>query len=587
LSNRISGSLRNRGRGRPAIKQQNVGLSPSETNRDLLKRLFPDLEEQRVAHLREYEEEQEEEEARRRIEELKNAELWLSHEEIRNLSKKPEPNVHVEQFQKSQHWSRLLQEVTKMGEHWKIERKYRRILNKKIAGKVRTQVREQQEKLDDLERIASNKQKNLAKEVSKMVQKEFWNKVEKVALLFHEKREEKEQKKQMDEDLNDIVNKTELFSKKMADQAFSRNRHDSGSSPASSRTASRCESRKNSDSEDDFEIQNDQSDNESTIESDEDCPEENELQDLNDETDADISKILEKLYGLKGITPLHENQPKTEPKTQTRNRNSPKPDQKPIMNGGSSGKVQNGEKLEFQPPPNKIAKADDNSQSPDKMSDKIPDKKSTDQNDKLDNLTSQAASMLPVGLTLSENHVSTTIPDLLRGKLRDYQHIGLDWLVGLFDQNLNGILADEMGLGKTIQTISLLAHLACHVQNWGPHLIIVPTSVLLNWDLEFKKWLPGFKVITYYGSQKERKERRKGWSAQNAFNVCVTSYNLAIQDQRVFKRLKWKYIILDEAHNIKNWMSQRWQTLLQFKSQNRLLLTGTPLQESFSGSLIG
>ena len=284
----------------------------------------------------------------------------------------------------------------------------------------------------------------------------------------------------------------------MADQAFSRNRHDSGSSPASSRTASRCESRKNSDSEDDFEIQNDQSDNESTIESDEDCPEENELQDLNDETDADISKILEKLYGLKGITPLHENQPKTEPKTQTRNRNSLKPDQKPIMNGGSSGKVQNGDKLEFQPPPNKIAKADDNSQSPDKMSDKIPDKKSTDQNDKLDNLTSQAASMLPVGLTLSENHVSTTIPDLLRGKLRlvgtrkndtirlkficlnlifrDYQHIGLDWLVGLFDQNLNGILADEMGLGKTIQTISLLAHLACHVQNWGPHLIIVPTS---------------------------------------------------------------------------------------------------------------
>merc|ERR1711914_5004 len=99
------------------------------------------------------------------------------------------------------------------------------------------------------------------------------------------------------------------------------------------------------------------------------------------------------------------------------------------MNGGSSGKVQNGEKPEFQPPPNKIAKSDD----------KISDKKSTDQNDKLYNLTSQAASMLPVGLTLSENHVSTIIPDLLRGKLRDYQHIGLDWLVGLFDQNLNGI----------------------------------------------------------------------------------------------------------------------------------------------------
>ena len=204
------------------------------------------------------------------------------------------------------------------------------------------------------------------------------------------------------------------------------------------------------------------------------------FQDLNDETDADISKILEKLYGLKGITPLHENQskpePKTEPKTQPKNRDHPKPE-KPMMNGGSSGKVQNGEKPEFQPPPNKIAKSDENvSDKSDKSPDKITDKKSTDQNDKLDNLTSQAASMLPVGLTLSENHVSTIIPDLLRGKLRDYQHIGLDWLVGLFDQNLNGILADEMGLGKTIQTISLLAHLACHVQNWGPHLIIVPTS---------------------------------------------------------------------------------------------------------------
>jgi SNF2 family DNA or RNA helicase len=70
---------------------------------------------------------------------------------------------------------------------------------------------------------------------------------------------------------------------------------------------------------------------------------------------------------------------------------------------------------------------------------------------------------------------------------------GLDWLVSLDDQNLNGILADEMGLGKTIQTISLLAHLACVKETWGPHLIVVPTSVLLNWDLEFKKWLPGFK----------------------------------------------------------------------------------------------
>ena len=85
-------------------------------------------------------------------------------------------------------------------------------------------------------------------------------------------------------------------------------------------------------------------------------------------------------------------------------------------------------------------------------------------------------------------------------------------------------------------------------------------------------------MIAYYGSIKERKERRRGWSSFNAFHVVVTSYNLAIQDARVFKRVKWKYLVLDEAHNIKNWMSQRWQTLLQFKSEHRLLLTGTPLQ---------
>lgn len=80
----------------------------------------------------------------------------------------------------------------------------------------------------------------------------------------------------------------------------------------------------------------------------------------------------------------------------------------------------------------------------------------------------------------------------------------------MFDRKLNGILADEMGLGKTIQTIALLAHLACEKGNWGPHLIIVPTSVMLNWEMEFKKWCPAFKILTYYGTQKERKHKRAG-----------------------------------------------------------------------------
>lgn len=90
--------------------------------------------------------------------------------------------------------------------------------------------------------------------------------------------------------------------------------------------------------------------------------------------------------------------------------------------------------------------------------------------------------------------------------------------------------------------------------------------------------MPAFKVMAYYGNVRERKERRQGWKAPNAFHVCVTSYNLILTDQHIFRRMPWVYMILDEAHNIKNFKSQRWQDLFTFKPQRRLLLTGTPLQ---------
>jgi helicase SWR1 len=182
----------------------------------------------------------------------------------------------------------------------------------------------------------------------------------------------------------------------------------------------------------------------------------------------------------------------------------------------------------------------------------------------------------------STHHIKTPVPFLLRGTLREYQHYGLDWLAGLYANNTNGILADEMGLGKTIQTIALLAHLACQHHVWGPHLVVVPTSVMLNWEMEFKKFLPGFKVLTYYGTQEERKRKRQGWRDDDHWNVCITSYQLVLQDQQVFKRRKWHYMILDEAHNIKNFRSQRWQSLLTFNTRARLLLTGTPLQNNLT-----
>uniref|UniRef100_A0A8D0CJL2 Snf2-related CREBBP activator protein n=1 Tax=Scleropages formosus TaxID=113540 RepID=A0A8D0CJL2_SCLFO len=198
----------------------------------------------------------------------------------------------------------------------------------------------------------------------------------------------------------------------------------------------------------------------------------------------------------------------------------------------------------------------------------------------ISHIAATAESLQPKGYTLATTQVKTPIPFLLHGTLREYQHIGLDWLVTMYEKKLNGILADEMGLGKTIQTIALLAHLACEKGNWGPHLIIVPTSVMLNWEMELKRWCPSFKILTYYGSQKERKLKRQGWTKPNAFHVCITSYKLVLQDHQAFRRKSWRYLILDEAQNIKNFKSQRWQSLLNFNSQRRLLLTGTPLQNS-------
>ncbi|KAF2736485.1 hypothetical protein EJ04DRAFT_510983 [Polyplosphaeria fusca] len=176
----------------------------------------------------------------------------------------------------------------------------------------------------------------------------------------------------------------------------------------------------------------------------------------------------------------------------------------------------------------------------------------------------------------------TEIPSLLRGTLREYQHGGLDWLVNLYDTDTNGILADEMGLGKTIQTIALLAYVAVNREIWGPHLVVVPTSVMLNWEMEFKKWCPGFKILTYYGDIAERKRKRSGWRTQgpDMYNVVITSYQLILQDAAAFKMRAWRYLILDEAHNIKNFKSQRWQTMLNLRTERRLLLTGTPLQNN-------
>uniref|UniRef100_A0A8K9UZR3 Chromatin-remodeling ATPase INO80 n=1 Tax=Oncorhynchus mykiss TaxID=8022 RepID=A0A8K9UZR3_ONCMY len=179
-------------------------------------------------------------------------------------------------------------------------------------------------------------------------------------------------------------------------------------------------------------------------------------------------------------------------------------------------------------------------------------------------------------------------PTIFNGKLKGYQLKGMNWLANLYEQGINGILADEMGLGKTVQSIALLGHLAERDNIWGPFLIISPASTLNNWHQEFTRFVPKFKVLPYWGNPHDRKVIRKFWSqktlyTQNApFHVVITSYQLVVQDVKYFQRVKWQYMVLDEAQALKSSTSVRWKILLQFQCRNRLLLTGTPIQNTMA-----
>ncbi|PTB35881.1 hypothetical protein M441DRAFT_152159 [Trichoderma asperellum CBS 433.97] len=178
-------------------------------------------------------------------------------------------------------------------------------------------------------------------------------------------------------------------------------------------------------------------------------------------------------------------------------------------------------------------------------------------------------------------------PKLINAQLKEYQLKGLNWLVNLYEQGINGILADEMGLGKTVQSISVMAYLAEKHDIWGPFLVVAPASTLHNWQQEIAKFVPEFKILPYWGSAGDRKVLRKFWDRKHTtyrkdapFHVCVTSYQLVVSDVAYFQKMRWQYMILDEAQAIKSSSSSRWKCLLGFHCRNRLLLTGTPIQNN-------
>lgn len=167
---------------------------------------------------------------------------------------------------------------------------------------------------------------------------------------------------------------------------------------------------------------------------------------------------------------------------------------------------------------------------------------------------------------------------MVNGQLKEYQIKGLEWLVSLYNNNLNGILADEMGLGKTIQTISLITYLMEKKKLNGPFLIIVPLSTLPNWVLEFEKWAPAVGVVSYKGSPHVRRILQNQMKATK-FNVLLTTYEYIIKDKSVLAKVPFKYMIIDEGHRMKNHHCKLTQILnTHYNAPYRLLLTGTPLQ---------
>jgi SNF2 family DNA or RNA helicase len=168
------------------------------------------------------------------------------------------------------------------------------------------------------------------------------------------------------------------------------------------------------------------------------------------------------------------------------------------------------------------------------------------------------------------------LPQNFRGELRPYQKAGYNWLHFLKKYKFGGCLADDMGLGKTVQTLAFLQSLQNEDKtNSSPSLLIVPTSLIYNWQIEAQKFTPDLKILVYAGHQRVKDEK-----TFQHYDLVITSYGVVRQDEDLFLKFYFKYIILDESQVIKNPSSAISKTVRMLKSHYKLILTGTPIENS-------
>ncbi len=167
-------------------------------------------------------------------------------------------------------------------------------------------------------------------------------------------------------------------------------------------------------------------------------------------------------------------------------------------------------------------------------------------------------------------------PEGLKTELRDYQLHGLAWLNFLHEYRFNGILADDMGLGKTVQALAWLLYLKQQQksdQQHLPTLVVAPTSLMGNWKREAERFVPQLKVLVLHGSQ-----RQENFEHITQYDIVLTTYSLVLRDKDTHLEQRYNYVILDESQNIKNARSKTSQIIFQLKSDHRLCLTGTPME---------